>query len=236
MKSFDSRPYVICHMVQSVDGKVTGEFLSKPECCAATDIYYEINRSYSPDGFACGRVTMEGSFTNGWYPDLSEFDGSDITETDFVSPAAKGFYAVAFDRKGRLGWKDHCIHDYDPGYDKSHIVEVLCTGVDTRYLSYLQKTGVSYIFAGDGEMDIPLALYKLKTLFGINTLLLEGGSIINGAFEKEKLIDELSLVVAPVAADAQDKPLFYSGCFDSFELKEVKRHQNGVVWLNYTKK
>ena len=63
------RPYIICHMVTSIDGKVTGDFLSLSECESATDIYYEINRQYKKKGsggFICGRVTMEGSFTCGW--------------------------------------------------------------------------------------------------------------------------------------------------------------------------
>ena len=70
------RPYIVCHMVTSIDGKVTGEFLSRPECESATEIYYEMNREYKAQGsggFICGRVTMEGSFTGGWYPDLSEY-------------------------------------------------------------------------------------------------------------------------------------------------------------------
>ena len=29
------RPYIVCHMVTSIDGKVTGEFLNRPECEAA---------------------------------------------------------------------------------------------------------------------------------------------------------------------------------------------------------
>ena len=63
-----NRPYIICHMVTSLDGKVTGDFLSLPSCEAATEVYYEINREYKDsnlDGFICGRVTMEGSFTGG---------------------------------------------------------------------------------------------------------------------------------------------------------------------------
>ena len=30
-----NRPYIICHMVTSLDGKVTGDFLGNPECAAA---------------------------------------------------------------------------------------------------------------------------------------------------------------------------------------------------------
>ena len=53
-------PYVICHMTTSVDGKVTGNLLYPPEAVPATDLYYEINRRYAADAYACGRITMEG--------------------------------------------------------------------------------------------------------------------------------------------------------------------------------
>lgn len=44
------------------------------------------------------------------------------------------------------------------------------------------ENGVSYIFAGKNDIDIKLALNKLYSIFGIKKLLLEGGSVINGAF------------------------------------------------------
>ena len=31
-----NRPYIICHMVSSLDGKVTGKFLREPRCENAT--------------------------------------------------------------------------------------------------------------------------------------------------------------------------------------------------------
>ena len=61
-------------------------------------------------------------------------------------------------------------------------------------------------------MDLELALEKLWNYFSIQHLLLEGGSEINGAFERAGLIDELSLVQASVIADADILKLqiFYS--------------------------
>ena len=53
------RPYIICHMTTSIDGKVTGEFLSAPECGAAVESYYDSNRKLKYGGFICGRVTLE---------------------------------------------------------------------------------------------------------------------------------------------------------------------------------
>ena len=47
------RPYVICHMGISLDGRVTGDFLSHPACAEAVEAYYQVNRSYAGDAFAC---------------------------------------------------------------------------------------------------------------------------------------------------------------------------------------
>ena len=232
----EKRPYIICHMLQSIDGKVVGDFLFSPECATATDIYYEINRAYRADAFACGRVTMQGSFTGDYYPDLSEFDGVNVPEGDFAYDKEHGFYAVSFDRKGRVGWKKPIIEDEDPGYGGAHIIEVLCEElVDKRYLAYLRKIGVSYIFGGTNELDLKLCVEKLKKMFRIEKMLLEGVSVINGAFENEGLVDELSLVVAPICASVESKPLFMNGKGDDFTLASAEQ-RNGVVVLKYKKR
>ena len=226
-----NRPYVICHMVTSLDGKVTGKFLYTPQCESATELYYQINRDYQADGYACGRVTMEGSFTGGWYPDLSEFEPA-YSPMDYLVDDLTGFYAVAFDPHGKLGWKSSTIIDDDPGYGGAQVIEVLTHQVSGRYLTYLQSMGIPYIFAGDTEIDIEEALFKLKAYFGIHKLLLEGGSILNGAFQRAGVIDELSLVVAPIVADAEDKPLFMDSAIENYALEDV-RYQNGTLWLSY---
>lgn len=231
-----NKPYVICHMLTSIDGKITGKFLS--QCESATNIYYEINRNYKTDAFACGRVTMEESFTNGYYPNLTQYEPvhHDLDlKMDYILDDMFGFYAVAFDPKGKLGWKSNRIIDDDPGYGNAQIIEVLTEQVDPRYLGYLESMEIPYIFAGETEIDVNLALFKLKNIVGINTLLLEGGSIINGAFERENAIDELSLVVAPVIGDAEDKPLFMNSTIIYYTLYELKQYDD-IVWLNYKKK
>lgn len=230
------RPYVISHMTTSIDGKVTGSFLGKEECIPVTEEYYRLNREIPAEAFACGRVTMEGSFTGGWYPDLSEFVNIKMNREDFIAEQDASRYAVAFDRKGRLGWKMSKIEDEDPGYGETHIVEVLCEDVDDAYLAYLQSIGVSYIFAGKSEMNLELALAKLQSNFCINTLLLEGGSEINGAFERAGLIDELSLVQASIIADADSKPLFEQSSLGGYMLKEAKIVSDNVLYLRYLRK
>lgn len=231
-----NRPYIICHMVTSLDGKVTGDFLFKPECASATEIYYDINRNTKSNGFICGRVTMEGSFTGGYYPDLSKYEPVK-EKVDYVPENLSGFYAVAFDPKGKLGWKSNKIidPDGDPGYDGAQIIEVLTEQADDRYLSYLMDMEIPFIIAGETEIDVDFALLKLKNIIGCETLLLEGGSIINGAFQRADVIDELSLVVAPIVADKNDKPLFMDSTTQNFKLIKSET-QNGNLILNYKRK
>ena len=230
-----NRPYIICHMTTSLDGKVTGEHLSRLGHSPVSDVYYEINRNYKADAYACGRVTMEGSFTGGWYPDLNQYPEvkPDSVRMDFTAGDLTGFYAVAFDPHGRLGWKSNRIidEDKDPGYDRAQIIEVLTHQVSGRYLTYLQSMGIPYIFAGDSEINIEEALCKLKTYFGINKLLLEGGSILNGAFQRSGVIDELSLVVDPVIG-GEGKPLCMDSHVEEYRLADLKNYE-GIVWMNY---
>ena len=94
---------------------------------------------------------------------------------------------------------------------------------------------IPYIFAGDTEIDIEEALSKLKSYFGINKLLLEGGSILNGAFQRAGVIDEVSLVVASTVADAEDKPLFMDARMEHYTLEDVQ-YRNDTLWLNYKRK
>lgn len=230
-----NRPYIICHMVTSIDGKVTGNFLFTPECENTCEIYYDINRKLKCDGFICGRVTMEGSFTGGYYPDLSKFEPI-CDKVDFIPDNMTGFYAIAFDSKGKLGWKSNKIIDPDGdlGYDGAQIIEVLTKQVDEKYLAYLTEMKIPYIFAGETEIDVVLALSKLKDIVGCKTLLLEGGSIINGAFQRADCIDELSLVVAPIIADKDDKPLFMNSAISNFKLTKSESINENLV-LNYKK-
>lgn len=195
-----------------------------------------MNREIPAEAFACGRVTMEESFTSGWYPDLSKFANVKMNREDYIADQDASRYAIAFDRKGKLGWKTSKIEDEDPGYGGAHIVEVLCKDVTDAYLAYLQSIGVSYIFAGETEMNLEMALEKLWSNFFINDLLLEGGSEINGAFERAGLIDELSLVQSAVIADADDKPLFEMSSLEDYILKDAKVVSDSVLWMRYLKK
>lgn len=229
------RPYVLCHMTTSINGKITGKFLN--ESLFSVNEYYRLHRHFKANGFLCGRKTMESSFTNGWYPDLIKYQACIVSRDDYVE-SLHDFYAISIDFHGRLGWKDNCICDEDPGYNNAYIIEVVSENVDDAFLAYLRENKISYLFAGKDKLDIPLMLSKLKNMFNIDFVLLEGGGIINGSFLKEKCIDEISLVVAPfIEYSSKTKDLFYDedALFDEFLLDDVRQENNNLL-LRYKKR
>jgi riboflavin biosynthesis pyrimidine reductase len=229
------KPYVIMHMVTSINSKITGEFLSTDAGKVACDAYYKINRDYKADAYACGRITMEESFTQGYRPRLSAYKDLPAIREDFVAKKHK-YYAVAIDPHGVLGWKKNIIKDEDPGYDNAHVIEVLTQDVADEYIAFLRKRNVSYIFCGEKDIDVSVMMEKLHTLFGIEKLMLEGGGKTNALFYDADVIDEISLVICPKVSDGLD--LFIGTTFDpsKFRLKEIKMFDKQVMHSTHLKK
>ena len=107
-----------------------------------------------------------------------------------------------------------------------------------EYLAFLRDQGVSYLLAGERDVDLPIALEKIGALFGVRTLMLEGGGRINGGMLRAGLIDEVSLLVAPVADGRIGTPaLFDVDAGDvtprRLTLESVERRSDDVLWLRF---
>lgn len=228
------RPYIIYHMLTSIDAKIAGDFLYKSDFSPLHKCYYEKHRNFKADAFLCGRVTMQGSFTGEALPDVSEWNGMKFEREDYVAEKAD-FYAVAVDTKGRLNWQSSRISDEDPGYDNSHIIEILCENVNDAFIGFLRSKGISYIFAGREELDLLLAMQKLKSLFGIEKLLLEGGGLIGGAFARDNLIDEISFISAPIIQGNSGQPAFADTVTELpvFSKTSAEPLPCGGMWIRY---
>jgi riboflavin biosynthesis pyrimidine reductase len=210
----EEKPYINCFMIMTIDGKVTGNFLSSEKCSFFLSLYNKMNKEFKVDGFICGKTTMNESYTNDYFPDLTKIKKRKIKKVDFIVKNKNKNYAIAFDRRGTLGWKNNIL----PGSKDKYIIQIMTENVDNDYLIYLQQINISYIFAGNTDINIPLALKKLKKNFGINKLMLEGGSTINGAFLKANCIDEINLIVVPMTGEKNDKSLFGDSVMSNFKL------------------
>ena len=161
------------------------------------------------------------------------------SEHVYVVPRANGDrYAIAIDRHGKLAWSDGKVEG-DP------LVSVLSEQVPDSYLAFLKDKGVSYLFAGKrtGELDLSLALEKLRTKFGVKRLLLEGGGETNGSFLRAGLVDELSMLLTPVADGRPGEPALFDVEGESparavarLRLKSVRRAAADMLWIKYAVK
>lgn len=108
-----------------------------------------------------------------------------------------GNFVVSVDPKGELAFSSHISEK--KGREPAHIIEALTEQAAPKYLAYLREKGGSYVFAGKEALDCGLLLQKLLNRFGIERLMVAGGGVMNWSFLSEGLLDEISLVVAPVA-------------------------------------
>ncbi|HYE58835.1 MAG TPA: dihydrofolate reductase family protein [Rhodothermales bacterium] len=222
------RPRVICHMAASVDGRIVVD--GWPAADEVTRQYEAVHAEYAPDGWLCGRVTMEPFARRLRSDEEVARQHTGGSREDFVAPAAHGPFAFALDPSGRLEWPSGDL-------DGDHVVAILTERVSDEHLAALRERGVSYVLAGAGEADLPLALEKVAGLFGVRTLMLEGGGRINGAMLSAGLIDEVSLLVAPVADGRIGTPTLFDSDHVAprrLTLKTVERRAGDILWLRYS--
>jgi riboflavin biosynthesis pyrimidine reductase len=225
-----SRPRVICHMLTSVDGRIVVD--GWPNSAEGRRQYEQVHASYAPDGWLCGRVTMEpfARHVRSEAEIASERAGGEPRE-DFRAPGDHDSFAFAIDPSGRLAWASNDI-------DGDHVVAILTERVSDEYLAFLRGRGVSYLLAGARDVDLPLALEKIGARFGVRTLLLEGGGRINGGMLRAGLIDEVSLLLAPVADGRIGTPALFDVDGDDvaaarLALESVEQRAEGILWLRY---
>lgn len=60
-----NKPFVVCHMRTSIDGKIDGAYMSDPGGAPAQVEYGNIRGFYSCQATLYGTVTMEGSYAEG---------------------------------------------------------------------------------------------------------------------------------------------------------------------------
>jgi len=225
------KPFVICHMVSSLDGRInSGKWSRSPDgdSKAWSALYEEIHDALAGDAWLVGRVTM-----------AKMADGEPHPPAAAVAPARPHHfaararsYAIALDAGGKLHFR-HADMNGD------HLVILLGRDVPDSHLAELAGDGISYIVADGPEIDLTAVLDVLGRELGIRRLLLEGGGGINGSLLAAGLVDEISLLIAPAAdGRAAGRAIFESGEVGLAEkvqlsLTACEKLKAGAVHLRY---
>ena len=225
------KPHVICHMVASLDGRTLSSRW-RPEGAAASGLFERLHEELGGDAWLVGRVTGQEFAKRKGYP--AHTDKTFPREAWFARRDTKA-YGIVLDAHGKIAWGRSDIGG-DP------IVVVLSQRVSDGHLAGLRDEGVSYIFAGEADLDLGLALEIVNRELGVKRLLLEGGGAANGAFLRAGLVDEVSLVLCPAVDGATGAP----SVFDSSEsqagqpapiktmvLESSQVLDGGAMWLRY---
>jgi riboflavin biosynthesis pyrimidine reductase len=225
------KPYVICHMNMSVDGRIWHSRW-RPSENRMAGLFERIHEQLGNGSWLIGRVTGSEYAKAEAYPDHT--DQTYPREPWFARRGAAA-YGIALDAQGKIAWGRSDIGG-DP------IVTVLTEQVSDAHLAGLRADGVSCIFAGERELDLALALEILNQELGIERLLIEGGGKSNGSFLRAGLIDEISLAVCPTIDGARGGPHVFDSGEDvtgptapvrSMTLESSEVLEGGAVWLRY---
>lgn len=231
-----NRPYIICHILSALDGKIAGAFMGTEANRKASEAFARIREAYQAQAWLYGTTTTK-EFTRFKKPDITPFDES-VPDGDYVAEVGWKLYYVSLDTQGEIAWDSGVYRR--AGRPDAHVIEILTEKTPKAYRAYLRRQGVSYILAGTEALDCRIAAQKLKTRFGIERVLICGGRTVNWSFLRQGVVDELSLLLSPVADGDPHTPTVFEqmkGLADSepveFRLKAVSQLPNDVVYLTY---
>jgi riboflavin biosynthesis pyrimidine reductase len=225
------KPYVICHMCTSIDGRILAGRWNHGTAGPRTAKLFETTAaSFGIGAWMVGTTTMK-EFADGNFKLKAATDT--LERVDHVAdPKAKRF-AIGADAKGVLRYKRNDV-------DGDHVVLLVSELVSNDYLAHLRSAGVSYLFCGKDHVNVTTALRKIRQVLGIRKLMLEGGGTFNGAVLKAGLIDEISQVIVPIIDGGAGIP----GICDipgrapkhaaaSLRVINHKKLPGGVNWFRY---
>lgn len=224
------KPYIVCHMMSSLDGHALTDGWDRAFKKSAGELYEKLAKTFDFDAWICGRVTMQEIAHDEGYP--AGLAKAPIPRVHHIVDPKAESYAVSIDPQGKVAWKTNQALG-------SHVVEVLTEAVADDYLAYLQSVGVSYVFAGKTDIDLHLAVDILAQELGCKRLIVEGGPHVSGSFVNAGLVDEVSVLVLPLVDGRGEHPASFEVAPSQWrqpvhlQLTSAEVQEGGAVWLRY---
>lgn len=220
-----NKPYIICHMMTSVDGRI--------DCAMTTELpgdeYYSTLDSLNVPSVLSGRVTaqMEISFPGVFESKTNNAYGKE----GFSKKADADGYEIITDTNGTLLWDG--INDSD-----RPLLIVTSEKVTTEYLNYLDGLNISWIACGKDRINLNRVCEILSDEFGVQRMAVVGGGHINAAFLDAGLLDEVSILIGSGIDGRGGMTAVFDGLPTErhvFQLSapQVQTYDSGAVWLRY---
>ena len=220
------KPYIICHMMTSVDGRIDCAMTS---LLPGVDDYYATLNALDVPTTVSGRVTAELEMAEPGV--FAAKDKTPYGKEGFSKAADAAGYEVVVDTHGKLLWPD-CT-----GMEKPYLI-ITSQQVPQEYLNYLDGKHISWIACGEQKIDLARASEILAESFGVKRMGIVGGPAINTAFLNAGLLDEISILIGAGVDGRRDMPSVFDGRAMDYplthlSLQDVKKFESGAVWLRY---
>ena len=221
-----NRPYIICHMMTAVDGRID---CAMTEHLPGVEEYYITLDSLDAPTRVSGRVTAELEMA---LP--GKFSGETVTPLDkeaFYKTEAADGYEVVVDTRGTLLWDDQKD-------ENCPVLVLMSEKVSVEYLEYLKEKHISYIACGKENIDLKRACEILADNFGVKRMAVVGGGHINAGFLAEGLLDEVSILIGAGIDGRGGMSAVFDGLpmdrpVTPLKLEQLQSFESGAVWIRY---
>ena len=220
------RPYNICHMIASVDGRIDCDMTEQIE---GGNEYYEALEALECPSMLMGRVTMQMHYA---LPEpFVANDNTPIGHEAFHAARKASAYCIGIDTRGKLQWGE-------AEFDGQALLVITDEQCPKAYHDRLTEQGISWIAVGKEGINLARAMELLAEEFGVERLAVTGGGHINGAFLEAALLDEISFMVAPGIDGRSGMAAVFDGIADksrrATQLRlESVRQMDQTVWIRY---
>lgn len=217
-------PHITIHNEMSLDGRF--DWMSDDR-----GLYYETIVHFPVDAMLSGSNTMIEALKN----------MQNSAPTEEFTPAANNFtdprqLLVVVDSRGRI--KDWSVLRNQPYWRD---VVVFCSHATPQdHIDNLRAQRVEIIIAGESQVDLGIALATLRNEFGVKTLRVDSGGILNGVLLRSGLVDEIAIILNPcLTGGISPRSLFVADDLSSrdgvipLSLKKIEELRDGYLWLQY---
>ena len=171
------RPEVICHMASTIDGKIAGQSFAAEGLGPYLEFYVKTKQKFGTQATAYGASTAKEIFVG---KDKETFKGSTAAtdESDYICGEDAPYFVVVIDPLGEIPWKSGKPVGRQ-GLEDARIIVITSSQASKEYLDLLKQKGIAYLISRGTEFRLTEPMEKLKSIFGIHRISLQGGRLVN---------------------------------------------------------
>ena len=218
-------PKVIIYNYISLDGRINGFNADKK-------LYYQLASQWNLDAVLMGTDTLLRNF-NIKSDKLHESENFGFPEADKNDSRP---LLVVPDSRGRIrSWSQVF------GMGLFRDILVLCSrSTPQEYLNFLDEQFIKYMVVGYEKVNLSTALEEINIQFGVKSLRVDSGGILNGVLLRDDLVDELYVLIHPAMVGGTSPNSMYiapdltstEGVLD-LKLLKMEKLKNEIILLQY---